>query len=143
MSNLTHADAVTILKSKGVATTAKKYTVKVTNVNPYVNGQTIAIANFNLMNAFQMEEAKGLLREGKIDEATNQGLSLSIRGNDYMPSKGEIVDIEVSEVTLKSGETALLATSLVARKAVSATRGDWSEFEIDAPVAESTEEGEL
>jgi len=140
---MTHSDAVGILKSKSVISQAGKYTVKCTNVNAYVNGQTIAIANFNAMNAYQFGEAKDLLREGKLDDATNQGLSLSIRGNDYMPAKGEIVDIEVSEVTLKSGETALLATSLVARQAKTAVKADWSEFEIDAPVAETQEEGDI
>lgn len=143
MSNLSHADAVTILKSKAVISQAGKYTVKCTNVNPYINGQTIAIANFNIMNSFQMEEAKKALRDGDVDGATNQGLSLSLRATDYMPQKGETVDIEVAEVTLKSGETALLAQSVIPRVAETASKGDWSEFEDAVEESATAEAGDL
>jgi len=140
---MTHSDAVGILKSKAVISLAGKYTVKVTNVNPYAKGDTIAIANFNIMNAYQMEEAKGLLREGKFQEATNHGLSLSLRAKDYIPAKGETVDIEVSEVTLKSGEKALLAQSCIQRQAVTASRGDWSEFEVEVEESAPAQAGDL
>ena len=140
---MTHSDAVGILKSKSVITLAGKYTVKVTNVNPYAKGETVAIANFNIMNAYQMEDAKGLLREGKLQEATNNGLSLSLRAKDYIPAKGETVDIEVSEVTLKSGEKALLAQSCIQRQATTATKGDWSEFEVEVEAGAEAEAGDL
>lgn len=141
-------DAVGILNSRLPITRAGKFTVKVTNCGDYHKalgngGSVVAIANFNAMSAYQMEQAKALLGEGKNAEALNNNMSLSIRDTDYRPSKGEIVDIEVGYITTKAGEQALMVTSLTPRKAESiSAKCDFSSFLEDAePVsAEATEE---
>lgn len=131
-------DAVGILNSRTPISSEGKYTVKVTNCGDYHKalengGAVVAIANFNAMSPYQMEQAKALLAEGKNAEALNNNLSLSIRDKDYRPAKGEIVDIEVGYITTKSGEQALMVTSLTPRQAVSvATKCDFSSFLEDA-----------
>ena len=128
MAELTKERAGKILQSRGIITEAGKYTVRVTNCNMLVNPQirdevtTVAIANFGAMNPYQAQQAKKHYSEGNFSAATNQSLSLGIRDNDYLPSKGETVDIMVEYVALKkdgelTGERALLVTSLTPIKA--------------------------
>jgi len=151
MSNLTKKDAAGILSSRTPISTPGKYSVKVTNCGDYNkdlgNGQhQVAIANFNAMTPYQQAEARKLMIAGDLRGATNQGLSISIRSNDYRPSQGEIVDIEVGFVKTKSGEQALLVTSLTPRKAESiSAKCDFSEFldEVEESVEATADESEL
>lgn len=122
-------DAIKWLSKRPVITSAGKYTVKVNSCQDFSkvseDGRTItvAIANFNIMNAFQAGKAKELLMSGDTNGALNQNLSLGIRSTDFRPAKGETVNIIVEEIVTKSGETALLATSVmeIQAKTVSTT----------------------
>lgn len=110
-----------ILESRSVISEANKYRVTVKSVQPHlvVRGNTtvVAIANFNAMNTYQAENSRKLFAEGDYDGACKKTLSLGIRDKDYMPSKGEIVDIIVEEVDTKEG-LALLVTSMSPVRAV-------------------------
>jgi hypothetical protein len=140
-------DALGILGTRTPIASVGKYTVKVTNCGDYLkalpNGRSvIAIANFSAMTPYQIEQAKGQIHAGEFDKALNNNLSLSIRDNDYRPSKGEMVDIEVGLVPVKDSETnemALLVTSLTPRKATIVTaKCDFSEFLDEAEVVETS-----
>lgn len=142
-------DALSILGSRSPITAPGKYTVKVTNCGDFVKalakgGSVIAIANFNAMTPYQMEQAKADLTAGKFDEALNHNLSLSIRDNDYRPAKGERVHIDVDYVTTKSGEQALMVVGLTPIQATNiSAKCDFSSFleeAEEAPVAEATQE---
>ena len=141
MSTLTQESAEKILSTKRVITTPNKYTVQVTSVTEFKKGQTEAIVNFDVMNQYQYEKAEELFAEGKFQDACNQGLSMSLRALDYCPSPKETVDIEVKEITLKSGEKALMAQSIIPRKAVALKASVWSFSK--APVTADAEEGEI
>ena len=141
MSTLSQESAEKILSSKRVITSPGKYTVKVTSVTEFIKDQTVAIVNFDVMNAFQQGQAEELYAAGDFQGACNQGLSMSLRALDYTPSPTERVDIEVEEITLKSGEKALMAQAIIPRKAVALKKSVWS-FS-SAPVEAEAEEGEV
>ena len=142
--SISKQDAVGILNSRLPITAAGKYSVKVTNCGDYhralpQGGSVVAIANFNAMTPYQMEQAKSDLAGGENAKALNHNLSLSIRDTDYRPAKNEIVDIEVGIIKTKSGEDALMVTSLTARQAKQvSTKCDFSSF-LDEVPAESAE----
>lgn len=142
-------DAVKILSSRNAIAAPGKYRVRVSNCSPFSKvlegGQTIvAIANFNGMSPYHVEQAKELLNEGDITKALNQNFSLSIRANDYKPTKGEVVDIIVDLVDTKSGDKALLVTGLSPVAAITTmAKADFSAFagaDFEEPEAE---EGDL
>lgn len=143
-------EALSILKSRKAITEPGKYRVKCTNVNPFSkqlgNGQqVVAIANFNAMNPYQLEKAKEDLTAGNFNDACNHNLSLSIRSKDYQPQKGEVVDVIIEEIETTSGEKALLITGCTGVKATTSLASvDFSDFEDEAPVAETSEaQGEV
>lgn len=143
---LSKSDALGILGSRLPIGSAGKYAVKVTNCGDFhrplpQGGAIVAIANFNAMTAYQMEQAKASLTAGEYNDAVNNNLSLSIRGTDYRPAKGEIVDIEVGIIKTKDGEDALMVTSMTPRVAKQvSTKCDFSEFLEDAEEVEASAE---
>lgn len=143
-------DAIGILGSRLPITSEGKYAVKVTNCGDYhralpQGGAVVAIANFNAMTPYQMDQAKADLVAGEFAKALNHNLSLSIRNSDYRPAKGEIVDIEVGIIKTKDGEDALMVTSLTPRQAKAInTKCDFSEFlEEGAEAASAVASDEL
>ncbi len=130
-------DAISILNSRINITTPGKHRVKVTNCNPFSktlsNGtQVVAIANFGAMTPYQKQQAIVDIQAGQWDKALNHNLSLSIRNTDYMPAKGERVDIDVEYVTTSTGEQALLVVGLTPVKAITNNaKCDFSAF-LDA-----------
>ena len=117
---LTKESALAIIQSRTLITGPGKYSVKVTSVTPYVKGDTVAIINVSAMNSFQANAAAEQFKAGDYDGAANNNLSSSARANDYIPSKGEFVNIQVEEVDTKSGDKALLIVSMTEQKAASA-----------------------
>ena len=125
MNNLTTDTAVRILQSRSFIPSPGKYRVKVTGSTPYVreDGTTVQICNLSAMTPYHVNEAKRLMSEGDVQAATNQNLTSSPRvGRDFCPSKCEIVDIIVDFVQTKTGENALLVTSMSAVPLSQATR---------------------
>lgn len=137
-----------IIASRSLIAKEGKYRVKVTNVTPYHrdlgNGiAQVAIANFNAMSNYHLEAAKTLFGQGDYQEACNQNLSMSIRKNDYQPTKGEIVDIVVSEITTKNDVTGLFVISMspvAASTAAKIDMGAFDELDTEERVALKTEE---
>lgn len=115
-----------IIKSRTIASTPnKKYTCKVTSVTPYhremANGvQQVGIANVNLMSSYHLAEAKRLAAEGDFDGAGQQNLSFSIRSTDYMPAKGEVIEVFVGTYVNKDG---IEATGITAYNPIAAVSG--------------------
>ena len=137
-------DAVAILGSRTQISAPGKYAVKVTNCGDFhkqlERGSIVAIANFNAMNGYQVGKAKELIQAGDFSGALNQNLSLSIRDKDYRPAKGEMVHIIVEEVETKTGEKALLATSLTPIAATTGSKVDFSAMLEEAPAQEAGDE---
>ena len=110
-------DALNILASRKLVKVPGKYTAKVTSVTRYSRTyergpSQIAIVNFNVMTAFHQEKAITLYKQGLYQEAVNHTLSSSIREGDFLPVKGETVNIMVSEVSTRNGVTGLFVTAI-------------------------------
>jgi hypothetical protein len=123
MQNLTKENAARIMASRKIITQPGKYHVRVTNDVQYLAEQgtvhrelagglfQVSIANFAAATTYHVREFKKAMKEGDFDGAANNNLTASVRENDYIPSKNEVVEINVDFVTTKSGEQALLVTS--------------------------------
>lgn len=108
-------NAINILKSRKLITGPGKFTAKVTSVTSYhrsnENGpDQVAIVNFNIMTPYHKEMVETLFAQGDYQAAVNQNLSASIRQGDYLPVKGESVDIIVEEITTNKGTEGLFVT---------------------------------
>lgn len=133
-------DAKSILESRSVINSAGKYTVKVTHVTKgYVtpNGRVVDIVNFSAMTGFQASKALQSFKAGEYAESTDRtGLSTSVLDRQYCPSKGEIVDIEVSDHFSENvGENILVVSSIIKRQAEKASKFSL-DFEDDDNSAE-------
>jgi hypothetical protein len=142
-------DAISILNSRASITAPTKYTLKVTNVGSInkvlPNGTIIVgIANFNAMSPEHYAKASELMKAGEYQQACNQNFSASIRSTDYMPTKGEIVDVQIGHVLNREGKEILAVTSITPIRAVSPTaKVDFSSFMDDAVVATADSVAEL
>lgn len=126
--------AIQILKSRVLIPSAGKYTVKCTTTNPFMreDGTMVNIVNFNALTPYQADLAKKAFQAGDYEGATGKGTSLSTSqlNGQYVPSKGEIVDIEVGEIYSENAEANILVvTSIVPRKAVVAKAFSFDELE--------------
>lgn len=133
---ITRENALSILQSRSVITEAGKYTVKCTNTTPYTRGggQQTTIVNFAAMTNYHADLAKKAFKAGDYDEAINStSITASQLQGQYVPSKGETVDIEVGEHVNKNGDTILVVTSIVARKAVQAKKFSMVLDEVEEP----------
>ncbi len=149
-NTITRESAINIIKSRLAITSEGKFRVKVTNCNDfYKQGQysnTVAIANFNAMTPYHLEQAKASIKEGKFNEALNHNLNLAIREGQHKPVKGEIVDIIVEYIALKkdgvpTGEQALLVTSLTPLVATKASKVSFDFDDEEVPSADIVAQG--
>lgn len=72
-------------------------------------GDSYAILNTNLMNNYLAQEAMELFEDEKYQDACNKGLSVRItpeQANEI--SKGDYIKLQLQEVELKDGTTALM-----------------------------------
>jgi hypothetical protein len=114
-NKLTVEAAIQIINSrKLIPNVDGYYAVKVGNVTPF---EDRFIANFDAMSPYHLNEAKTHLKNGEIDKAANFRFTASLRVKDYLPSKGEILEIYVSEVTTKKGITGRFVTAIKEIKA--------------------------
>lgn len=136
--------AKSILQSRSVISTTGKFTVKVTSVtNGYIrtnkDGSTsvVDIVNFAAMTNYQAQQALEAYKAGNYAEATRSSLSTSRLSGQYVPVKGEIVDIEVSSRYSDTAEADILVVdAIIQRQAVAAAK-----FSLDDE--EETSEAEL
>lgn len=145
-------DVVRMLNSRSILSEEGKYKLKVTSINRLTepqdrgNGNVVThIANFNAMNTYHQGEAMAAIDAGDFTKALNQNLSLGLRaGKDYLPTKGEIVDVLVSEVEVKAGGTALLANSILEIKSKTPTaKVNFSKYLEATPVEAEEDENSL
>lgn len=97
--------------------------LKCTNVTFY---EGKFIANFAAMTPYLVEKAITIMDatpdDGDFQAATNTSLSASLRPTDFIPSKGEMVKVVVSEVTTNNGVTGLFVTNVSELKAVKTSK---------------------
>lgn len=111
--------AKTIINSRKLIATDGKYELRVTNVTPYHrdlgNGRSqTAIVNVAGMTLYHATQAAALYTQGEYQEAVNNNISFSVRDNDYMPKKGEVLECFVETIVTKSGVTGQFVSSFSA-----------------------------
>ena len=122
MSNLSKKEGMQIIASRLPVHGPGKYQARVTNDvqklaesglvhRDYGTTMQISIANFAAYTQYHLDRAKEFFAVDAIQQGVNQQLTSSVRSTDYIPKKGETVEIIVDFVKLKSGEQALLVTS--------------------------------
>lgn len=126
---LTKSEAKQILESRVLVPRPGKFTVKVTNVtyghqrsNKDGSTSVVDIVNFAAMTPYQAQQAREKFIAGEFDEAANNSLSTSLLSGQFVPSKGEIVDVEISEMYSENvKENILVVSSIVPRRAEKAS----------------------
>lgn len=117
--------AFNILQSRSLVAEPGKFTAKVTSANPFprADGTQTTIVNFNLMSPYQADLAIKAFKAGDFAGAINNtSLTASQLSGQYVPSKGETVDVEVRNHVNKNGITMLVIDSIIERKAVQARK---------------------
>lgn len=132
--------AVQILNSRKLVNKVGKITLKCTSTNPFMreDGTATTIVNFNGMTEYQLNKAKELFEAGEYQEATNLNMSASQLSGRFVPSKGEIVDVEITEINNKDGIKILVVDSIIPRKAEAAPRINFFTEEENEEVEEAT-----
>jgi len=120
--------AAAILNSRKLVNKVGKFTLKVTSAQPFLRTNkdqsttAVTIVNFAGMTTYQVQKATELFKAGKYQEATNLNLSASQLQGQYVPSKGEIVDVEIDTIKNNDGIDILVVGTIVARQAEAAAR---------------------
>lgn len=131
--------AIQILNSRVLISTVGKFTVKVTGTQPFMreDGTAVTIINFAAMTQYQLGESKKAFAAGDYDAAANFNLSSSQLSGRYVPAKGEIVDVEISEIENKQGVNILVVDSIVPRQAIKAARISFSDEDDTTDVSDA------
>lgn len=135
MSKLTYESASNILSSRIILAGPGRYeNVKVTTVTPVtiMNSEArtkfearnvVAMVNLAAMSSTVADDAEVLLNSEEFDLACENNLSLSIRQQDYLPSVGEYVTIQVIEQhSDKLGRKELFIASIAPAKVLETTK---------------------
>lgn len=134
---ITREVALNILQSRSVVSEAGKYTAKVTSVNPYLNpetGRKSTIVNFNLMTDYQTSLAQKAFADGDYAGAINStSMTASQLEGQYVPTKGETVDLEIVDHENKDGVTILVVDTIIARKSTKAKKFSFATVKEAAP----------
>lgn len=134
---ITKEVALNILQSRSVVSEAGKYTAKVTSVNPYTNPETgtrSTIVNFNLMTDYQASLAQKAFASGDYVGAINStSMTASQLSGQYVPTKGETVDVEIADFVNKDGVDILVIESIIPRTATKAKKFSLVEVAVDEP----------
>lgn len=144
--SLDKKSAVQILNSRKLVTSVGKVTLKATSIQPFqrADGTLVMIVNFNGMTAYQLGKAKELFSQGDYDGACNLNISASQLQGRFVPSKGETVDVEITEIDNKDGVKILVVDSIIPRVAVTAPSVKFSfDDEEELAPANATAEAEL
>ena len=129
VSGITKEQFLQYTKNRQFISSADKYALKVRSVNQWVNpqGKTVAIINFDAITSYHMGLIKDFIKAGDLQEASNTVLTGNVRvGIDYVPSKGEIVNVEIVSGTTKAGESALFVQGVTPRPVAATTSVDFS-----------------
>lgn len=138
-----------ILESRSVINKPGKYSVNVTNVtyghqrkNKDGSYTTVDIVNFAAMTSYQSEQAIQAYKEGDYEKATNNSLSTSRLDGQFVPVKGERVDIEVEQIWSENQQANILVVSqIIPRQAQTASKFKLTEEEVseEQPLVEAEE----
>lgn len=123
--------ALQILNSRRLVNKVGKITLKCTSTQPFErpDGTMTTIVNFNGMTEYQYKKAKELFAAGEYQEATNLNMSASQLSGRFVPSKGETVDVEITEIKNKDGINILVVDSIVPRQAEVAPRINFEDID--------------
>ena len=138
--SLDKKSAVQILNSRKLITKVGKVTLRATSVQPFQreDGTLVMIVNFNAMTAYQLTKAKELFADGDFEGACNLNMSASQLQGRYVPSKGETVDVEISEIYSEKAEANILVVdSIIPRVAETAPSVKFS-FDDEEETSEET-----
>jgi hypothetical protein len=116
---LTSEAAEKITSAKKIVDKPGAYNLKVTSVTPY-DGKYIV--NLQAMTPYHEEQAQGFAEQGLLQDACNQNLTASQRQQDYIPSKGEWVKVNVDLIENSQGIMCLFVTSLTEIPITTTTR---------------------
>ena len=139
---ITQAVALNILNSRSLITEAGKYRVKVTSASPFTreDGTQTTIVNFAAMTQFHAQKAIKAYKEGNYEDAVNgTSITASQLNGQYVPSKGETVDIMVEDFVNKDNINILVVSSIIPIKAVTAKKFSLSLEEelVEEPLVEA------
>ena len=129
VSQLTKDQFLAYTKNRKMLAKADKYALKVRSVNEYLrpDGTLVAIVNFDAITPYHMEVIKEHIAEGNLQEASNTVFTGSVRvGKDYVPTKGELVNVEVVDGQTKAGDAALFCGGITPRPVAEASAVDFS-----------------
>ena len=121
--SMTRKSAATILNSRKLVNKPGKFTLKVTSAANFIRSNKdgsktpVTIVNFAAMTPYQLGQAQEHFKAGDFQEATNLNLSASQLAGQYVPAKGEIVDVEVDTIQNNEGIDILVVSSIVPRQA--------------------------
>jgi hypothetical protein len=89
--------------SRGLVKDTATVETRVLSVTPYTkeNGEEIHIVNLNLITPYHIEQFQIHAEEGDFTGALNNNMSISVRKQDYLPVRGEIIVVQVDWVTTK------------------------------------------
>lgn len=127
-------NAIKIFNSRKLITGPGKFNLKVTSTTPFQreDGTLVQITNYAAMTPYQLTEAKRLGKEGNWEEATQNSLSSSQRiGKDYLPAKGELVDVVVDHIINKEDIEILAVVGVTAMKTTKATSINFEDAEVE------------
>jgi hypothetical protein len=136
--SLTKKEAVQILNSRKLIVKPGKVTLRATSVNPFQreDGTLVMIVNFNAMTNYQLGKARELFAAGDFDGACNLNMSASQLQGRFVPSKGETVDVEITEIYSDKAEANILVVdSIIPRQAEAAPSVKFSFDEVEVEEA--------
>jgi hypothetical protein len=122
-------DFLRFTKNRKMIAKADKYALKVRSVNEYLHPTNglIAIINFDAVTPYHVKQIKEHLSVDDFQSASNTVFTGSVRvGKDYVPTKGEIVNVEVVDGATKDGEAALFCGGVTPRPVAEATSVDFA-----------------
>jgi len=125
--------ALKIFRSRKLITVPGLYLLKVTSTTPFrrEDGTVVNITNYAAMTPYHLDQAKALAAKELWQEATNQALSSSQRiNNDYLPAKGEFVNVLVETIKNKEDINILAIVSVTAIKASTASNVSFDSEEV-------------
>ena len=131
-------DAIKVLKSKKqVSQLGVEYTLRCTNVTDYTSpeGNRVFIVNLAAQTPYHRQQSIEALKEGNWDAAANPGLSANRRpGIDWVPVKGQFVNVVLDTFTTKDGEEAIGVASMTPLAKAEATSFDFEKIEQEEAV---------
>jgi hypothetical protein len=131
------AAQIVISKADNMITSTGKYELEVSqDVSSYQNERGQRIVNLKAVTSEMKYKAFDLLRAGELQKAANVGLSFNVWPGGFIPSKGEVVNVQVTEYTNKQGVKSLVVKSLSAMAARETVRTSASELEEFANMLE-------